>query len=144
MSKEEIFDIFYGKDNVEIYNKFKIIENSIEDSNYLYKYFDEIKEMLANDKSYIRIRGFRIICSLAKYDNNNKINDNIDTLLLNLDDDKPTNVRQCLKSLNSLLLYKPELSDKIEYKIRNIDCSKYKDSMSPLIKKDIDYILKHL
>ena len=144
MSKEEVFDVFYGKEKWEIWNKFKEIENSIEDSNMLYENFDDIKNMISNDKSYIKIRGFRIICKLSKWDKSNKINDSIDNLLQVLDDEKPTIVRQCLSALSNLLLYKVELFDKVEKKLKSMDLSKYKDSMAPLIKQDIDYILKHL
>ena len=129
MNKEEIFNVFYEKDKWEVYRKFQEIENSIEDSNELYQYFDEIKNMLLNEKTHIRVRGFRIICKLAKYDEENKINDIIDILLNELDDEKTTAVRHCLEALNMLLLYKLDLSDKIEKKLRNIDYSKYKDSI---------------
>lgn len=144
MSKEEIFNILYGKEKWDVWRKFQEIENSIEESEMLYKYFDDIKNMLYDEKSYIKMRGFRIICRLSKWDKYNKINDIIDILLQVLDDEKPTIVRQCLSALNNLLLYKIDLSDKVENKLRNIDLSKYKDSMSPLIKKDINYILEHI
>ena len=100
--------------------------------------------MLNNDKTFIRVRGFRLICSLAKWDTDNKINKNIDKILNELDDEKETSVRQCLQKINLILMYKPELEEKIENKIRTIDLSKYKDSMQSLIKKDIDYIIEHL
>lgn len=90
------------------------------------------------------MRGFRIICKLSKWDNDNKINNIIDILLQVLDDEKPTIVRQCLSSLNNLLLYKIDLSEKVEDKLKKLDLSKYKDTMKPLIKKDIDFILKQL
>ena len=41
-------------------------------------------------------------------------------------------------------MHKIELTDIIENKVRNLELSKYKESMQFLIKKDIDYILKHL
>lgn len=144
MNKEEIFKVFYGQEKSDVWKKFQEIENSIEDSDMLYEYFDDIKKMLFDEKSYIRMRGFRIICKLSKWDKDNKINDIIDILLQVLDDDKPTIVRLCLSALNNLLLYKIELAEKIENKLRKIDLSKYKDSMSPLIKKDIDYILENI
>lgn len=78
------------------------------------------------------------------YGKDNKINDIMDLLLQQLDDEKPIVVRQCLAALNTMLLYKIELSDIVEKKLKSIDCSKYKDSMSPLIQKDIQYILEHL
>ena len=100
--------------------------------------------MLFDEKSYIKMRGFRIICKLSKWDKDNKINNIIDSLLQVLDDEKPTIVRQCLSSLNNLLLYKIDLSEKVENKLKNMDLSKYKDSMKPLIQKDIDCILNQL
>jgi len=100
--------------------------------------------MLNNEKTFIRVRGFRLICSLAKWDNENKINKNIDIILKELEDEKGTSVRQCLEKLNLILMHKIELTDIIENKVRNLELSKYKESMQFLIKKDIDYILKHL
>ena len=144
MSKEEIFNIFYGKETWDIWRKFQEIESSIDESKLLYKYFDDIKKMLLDEKSYIKMRGFRIICKLSKWDNDNKINNIIDILLQVLDDEKPTIVRQCLSSLNNLLLYKIDLSEKVENKLKKLDLSKYKDSMKPLIQKDIDCILNQL
>ena len=144
MSKEEIFNIFYGKETWDIWRKFQEIESSIDESKLLYEFFDDIKKMLLDEKSYIKMRGFRIICKLSKWDNDNKINNIIYILLQVLDDEKPTIVSQCLSSLNNLLLYKIDLSEKVENKLKKLDLSKYKDSMKPLIQKDIDCILNQL
>lgn len=144
MNKEEIFNIFYGKETWDIWRNFEEIESSIDESNFLYEYFDDIKKMLLDEKSHIKMRGFKIICKLSKWDKDNKINNIIDILLQVLDDEKPTIVRQCLSSLNNLLLYKIDLSEKVENKLKNMDLSKYKDSMKPLIQKDIDFILSQL
>ena len=144
MEKEEIFNILYGKETWDIWRKFQEIESSIDESKLLYEYFDDIKKMLLDEKSHIKMRGFRIICKLSKWDKDNKINKIIDSLLQVLDDEKPTIVRLCLSSLNNLLLYKIDLSEKVESKLKNMDLSKYKDSMKPLIQKDIDCILNQL
>ena len=144
MNKEEIFNILYGKETWDIWRGFQEIESSIDKSEMLYEYFDDIKKMLLDEKSHIRMRGFRIICKLSKWDRDNKTNNAIESLLNVLDDEKPTIVRQCLASLNSLLLYKPDLSNKIESKLKNMNLLKYKDSMKPLIQKDIDCILNQL
>ena len=61
-----------------------------------------------------------------------------------MEDEKGTSVRQCLEKLNLILMYKIELTDVIDNKVRNLDLSNYKESMQSLIKKDIDYILEHL
>lgn len=139
-----IIDIINEKDTTESYKTFVEKEIDSYESNEYYSYFDDFLKMLNNDNSYVRVRCFRMICSLSKWDIDNKIDKNIDKILLELDDEKPTAVRQCLKALRSMLLYKTNLSDVIEDKLRKLDYSKYKDSMSPLIKKDIDEILSSL
>ena len=108
----------------------------------MYAYFEDFLGLLKGKSSYVRTRGFRLICALAQWDHENKIEQNIDTLLSMLDDEKPTAVRQCLAALHNIVLYKPDLSETIEAKLDQTDLSKYKDSMSPLIQKDIDELRK--
>lgn len=134
----------YNEDNNSAYKTLLELEIITTESNELYNYFNEFLKMLNNEKTFIRVRGFRLICSLAKWDNESKINKNIDIILKELEDEKGTSVRQCLEKLNLILMYKIELTDIIENKVRNLELSKYKESMQFLIKKDIDYILKHL
>lgn len=141
---EEKIENLYNEDNNSAYKTLLELETMTTESNELYNYFDEFLKMLNNEKTFIRVRGFRLICSLAKWDNENKINKNIGIILEELEDEKGTSVRQCLEKLNLVLMYKTELTDIIENKLRNLDLSKYKESMQSLIKKDIDYILKHL
>ena len=45
-------------------------------------------------------------------------------------------------SLHTVILYKPELGETIIAKLDAMDLSKYKDSMSPLIKKDMEELRK--
>lgn len=141
---ENEIKILYDKDDKEAYHKLIELESISTESDELYDYFNYFEKMLDDDKSYIRVRGFRMICSLSQWDKDNKINKIIDKLLLELNDEKPTAVRQCLKALHLVLLYKPELSDSIEEKLRSIDVNKYKDSMSPLIEKDVNELLKNI
>lgn len=141
--KEKIKNL-YNEDNNSAYKTLLELEIITTESNELYNYFNEFLKMLNNEKTFIRVRGFRIICSLAKWDNENKINKNIDIILKELEDEKGTSVRQCLEKLNLILMHKIELTDIIENKVRNLELSKYKESMQFLIKKDIDYILEHL
>ena len=141
--KEKIKNL-YNEDNNSAYKTLLELETITTESNELYNYFNEFLKMLNNEKTFIRVRGFRLICSLAKWDNENKINKNIDIILKELEDEKGASVRQCLEKLNLILMHKIELTDIIENKVRNLELSKYKESMQFLIKKDIDYILKHL
>lgn len=136
--------MLYDKDDKIAYNNLLELEIEVTESKELYNYFDDLLNMLKNDKTFVRVRAFRLICALAKWDNANKININIDLILNELDDDTSTSVRQCLDKLNLILIYKPELSDKIKNKLNQLDITKYKESMQSLIKRDIDLILKNI
>lgn len=141
---EEKIKNLYNKNNTIAYQTLLELEAICAESNELYAYFDDILNMIDHPKTFIRVRGFRLICSLAKWDVENKINKNIEVICKALEDENGTSVRQCLEKLKLILLYKFELSDVIENKIRNIALSKYKESMQSLIQKDIDDILEHL
>lgn len=138
--KDKILKL-YNKDDKVLYNNLLDLEIEVTESNELYNYFDELLKMLENEKSYIRVRAFRLICALAKQDKDDKIASNIDIILNELDDKTSTSVRQCLNKINLILMYKPELYEKVEIKLKKTDVSKYKESMQSLIKKDIDNIL---
>lgn len=141
--KEKIENL-YNEDNNSAYKTLLELETITTESNELYSYFNDLLEMLNSEKTFIRVRGFRLICCLAKWDSENKINKNVDIILNELQDEKGTSVRQCLEKLNLILMYKIDLTEVIEDKIKNLDITKYKESMQTLIKKDIDYILEHL
>ncbi len=140
---KEKLENLYNEDNNIAYKTLLELETITAESNELYNYFSEVLKMLSNSKTFVRVRGFRLICCLAKWDTENKINTNIDMILSELEDEKGTSVRQCLEKLSLILMYKIELTDIIENKIKNLDLSKYKESMQSLIKKDIESILEH-
>ena len=143
MMKDKINNLYNKDDNIS-YNTLLELELITSQSNELYEYFDELLNMLNNEKSFVRVRGFRLICALAKWDVDNKINNNIEIILEELDDEKGTAIRQCLDKIKLILIYKPELSEKVETKLKQLDLSKYKESMQALIKRDIDLILKNI
>ena len=141
--KEKI-KMLYDKDDKAAYKVLLELETEVTESNELYNYFNDLLNMLTNEKSFVRVRTFRLICALAKWDNENKIENNFDLILKELDDNTSTSVRQCLGKLNLILIYKPNLSGKVENKLKQLDLTKYKESMQSLIKKDIDSILKNI
>ena len=139
-------DIIKGlqsKNDKESYQLLLQLETQASKSNALYGYFDEFIGLLNHKKSLVRTRGFRLVCSQAQWDMGNKIKKNLDILLCMLEDEKPTAVRQCLAALRTVVLYKPNLSKKIESKLNTLDLSKYKDSMIPLMKKDMEELQKY-
>lgn len=65
-------------------------------------------------------------------------------LLRMLDDDKPTAVRQCLAALHKVVICKPNLGERILSRMDEMDLSKYKDSMAPLIRKDMEVLARKI
>ena len=108
------------------------------------KYVDMIPDfasMLQDKNSFIRTRFFILICDQARWASNNQIENVFDQMKPLLNDPKPTVVRQCLNALHEVILFRPEMCDVIKNTISSIDLSIYKDSMAPLIKKDIDELM---
>jgi len=134
----------YNENNNVAYKVLLELESISIESNELYHHFDELLKMLYSDNNYVKVRGFRLICSLAKWDTELKIDKNIDQILNTLDATNGISLRQYLQALPLILIYKMELNDKIETKIKKIDLSKFKGTLQPLIKKDIEEILKYL
>lgn len=122
------------KDLIELSNK----------SDEVYKYFDEFATMLDNTSSYVRTRGIALISANAKWDKDNKIDGIIDKYLSHVLDVKPVTSRQCVKAIPQIVKYKPELSIIIVNFLVNVNLSRYKDSMRPLIYKDIENALKEI
>ena len=131
-----------NKNDKEAHQLLLQLESRSAETDELYAYFEDFVGLMKGKSSYVRTRGFRLICAQAQWDHENKIERNIDVLLSMLDDEKPTAVRQCLAALHNIVLYKPDLSETIEAKLDQMDLSKYKDSLSPLIQKDIDELRK--
>lgn len=117
-------------------------EKQSAESNEFYHHFEDFMELIKSKSSYVRTRGFRLACAQAQWDVEHKIEKNFSFMLSMLDDEKPTAVRQCLAALHIVVLYKSNLVGEIEEKLSTMDLSKYKDSMSPLIQKEMEELRK--
>ncbi len=120
------------------------LERQSEETNALYEAFPLFLEMLDSPISYVRVRGFRLICAQAQWDVEGLIEKNLDKILRELEDEKPTSVRQCLSQLPKMIQYKPELNDQIWIRLKQLDVARYQDSMRPLIIKDVERILNEM
>lgn len=139
---ENIYKKLVDKDNKKAYKFAKQISIESSKSNKYLKMIPIFATMLEDKNSYIRTRGFMLICSQARWAKNNQIKDVFDKMLPLLNDKKPIVVRQCLKALYEVAMFRTELSKDIEDAISKIDTYKYNDSMSSLIKKDIGELTK--
>lgn len=110
---------------------------SVESDRYL-AMIPMFAELLQDKSSYVRTRAFVLICNQARWADSGQIKAVLDKMLPLLNDPKPTVVRQCLGALHEVVLFRPELSDEIETALAEMDLSKYKDNMLPLILKDVE------
>lgn len=144
MRKQEVIKRLTNKDDKKAYEyakKFSV--ESVKTDKYLDMIYD-FACMLQDQNSYTRTRFFILICNQARWANNGQIKNVFKQMIPLLNDPKPTVVRQCLKALNEVVLFRPEMCDDIKKSLSKIDLSIYKDSMASLIKKDIDELMKVL
>lgn len=142
MNKKEIIQRLTDKDDKQAYEYAKKVGIESAKTN---KYLDMIPEfasMLQDKNSYIRTRFFILICNQARWADDKQIENVYKQMEALLYDSKPTVVRQCLNALHEIALFKPNMCDAIKETISKIDLSAYKDSMAPLINKDIDELMK--
>ena len=142
MNKKEIIEKLIDKDDKQAYEYAKIVGIESAKTNKYLDMIPEFAKMLQDKNSFIRTRFFILICCQARWANNKQIENVFDQMIPLLNDPKPTVVRQCLNALNEVALFRPEMCDAIKKTISKINLSIYKDSMSPLIKKDIDELMK--
>ena len=121
----------------------KIISESQETDEW-YKYFDDFASLLDHPKSFVRNRVLYILAANAQWDEENRFDLIIADFLAHITDEKPITARQCIKALAQVGSTKPQYVPVILSRLRNADLSKYKDSMRPLIEKDIAETEKRL
>ena len=138
MNKKQVLEKLIDKDDKKAYEYAKKIMIESTKTN---KYLDMVPDfasMLKDKSSFIRTRFFILICNQARWANDGQIEDVFKQMEPLLYDSKPTVVRQCLNALHEVVLFRPEMSDLVNEAIQEINLTKYKDSMSQLIKKDIE------
>ena len=102
-----------------------------------YGYFDDFASLLDHPKSLVRNRAINILAANAGWDEENRFDAIISDYLTHITDDKPITARQCIKALAQVGSAKPQYIPIILSCLRSADLSKYKDSMRPLLEKDI-------
>lgn len=114
----------------------KIISES-QESDEWYEFFDDFATLLNHPKSLVRNRVIYILAANAQWDNENRFDSIISDFLTHITDEKPITARQCIKALAQVGQSKPQYIPMILSALHSADLSKYKDSMRPLIEKDI-------
>ena len=114
----------------------KIISESQESGGW-YEYFDDFASLLDHPKSLVRNRAIYILAANAQWDEENRFDLILSNYLSHITDEKPITARQCIKALAQVGLAKPQYIPRILSSLKKADLSKYKDSMRPLIEKDM-------
>ena len=115
----------------------KIISES-QDTDEWYGYFDTFALLLNHPKSLVRNRVLHILAANAQWDDNNRFDTILSEYLSHITDEKPITARQCIKALAQVGMAKPQYIPRILSCFHDADLSKYKDSMRPLIEKDME------
>lgn len=144
ITKEDIIEQLIDKDDKHAcaFADKIILESQKTDQWYLY--FNEFASLLEYPKSLVRNRILYILAANAKWDEENRFDSIISDFLTHITDDKPITARQCIKALRQVGISKPQYIPDILSSLQNADLSKYKDSMRPLIEKDIVETIKIL
>ena len=114
----------------------KIISES-QDSDEWYEYFDDFASLLNHPKSLVRNRVLYILAANAQWDDENRFDAILDDYFAHIMDEKPITARQCIKALAQVGKAKPQYIPRIIDCFHSANLSVYRDSMRPLIERDM-------
>lgn len=115
----------------------KIISES-KDTDEWYAYLEDFALLLDHPKSLVRNRALHILAANVQWDEDNHFDAILPAFFVHITDEKPITSRQCVKALAEVGQAKPQYIPMILSALHSADFSKYKDSMRPLIEKDIE------
>lgn len=134
----ELLTTLTGSDNRQAYAALQDLEAISRKSDQLLVKMPVFAEMVTSKRSFVRVRGFRLLCQQAKWDQEGELDCLLPVALAILADSKPTVLRQVLAALHEVVKAKPQLRQLIVQQTAAIDCRKFnQETMAPLIEKDI-------
>lgn len=134
----ELLATLTGSDNRQAYAALQDLEAISRKSDQLLVKMPVFAEMVTSKRSFVRVRGFRLLCQQAKWDQEGELDCLLPVALAILADSKPTVLRQALAALHEVVKAKPQLRQLIVQQTAGIDCRKFnQETMAPLIEKDI-------
>ena len=131
-----------NKDHAIAYMLYKEICTKSAKSDEYYGMLEAFLDLVDSPVSYVRTRGFGLVCAQARWDDQGKIEKSMERMLVLLHDKKPAVVRQCLTALHEVGLFRPELCKRISFELNQIKLEDYKETMRPLIQEDINNLKK--
>lgn len=107
-------------------------------------YLTDFAALLGHKNSLVRNRAISIIAANARWADVGQLDALMGEFLCHITDEKPITARQCIKALPEIGLAQPHLVPHIRRALTHADLSGYRDSMRPLILKDIIAALEQL
>lgn len=141
---KELVDQLISKNTAAGCEALKLLASESKKSDEVYQFFDRLVNMMEEGNSYVRMRALYLIAINSRWDKDNKVDEIIDIYLKHITDEKPITSRKCIEDLAYIAENKKELIPCIREALMTADISKYKDSMRPLIQKDIALALENL
>lgn len=135
--KSNIITMLTSKDNKCACSCAEKIISESHETDVWYDCFEEFSSLLNHPKSLVRNRALNIIAANAQWDSENKFDLIMTEYLSHITDEKPITARQCIKALKQVGQAKAQYIPRILEALHDADLSGYKDSMRPLIEKDI-------
>ena len=132
------------RDDKSAYAAFLELQEESRRSNKVYPYFDRFASLIEEESSYARTRGLLLVAANARWDVDYKVDEIIDQCLVHVMDVKPTVSRQLIAALPELARYKGDLRSDIRRALERANPGRYRDSMAPLIQKDISKALREI
>ena len=133
----DIIDMLTTKDDKAACALAAQITAESRESDSWYAHFDDFAALLDHPKSLVRNRALTILAANARWDEKNRFEALLPRFLAHITDEKPITARQCVKALAQIGQAQPRYIPLILSALRKADLSKYKDSMRPLIQRDI-------
>lgn len=137
MKKENIAEMLTAKDDKRACAVADKIISESQQTNEWYKHFDDFASLLDHPKSFVRNRALNILAANARWDSQKRFDAIISDFLTHVTDEKPITARQCIKALVQVGSAKPQYIPEILSVLNSADLSMYKDSMRPLIERDM-------
>ena len=99
-----LIDALTSNDAKAAYTLLQQLEEQSEHDAGLYPLLGDFLEMLQDESSLVRARGFRLVVAQARWDSDNVIDSQMEKLFALLHDPKGTTARQCLQFSSVLYL----------------------------------------
>lgn len=141
---QELITALLSKDADYAYECLGQLEALSASSNAVYEHFDAFLDMLDHESSYVRTRGFIMIVSNARWDEDCKVENNIDSILKILCDPKPIAARQAIKRTPDLASCKPNIKPDILRALKRALNTSRPESMQNLVRKDTSLAIERI